>query len=200
MISTMSNPAKYLLLLASILGAQDTLAHGSVVDDEDICQLEIGFLKAHFKIYLPRTHDREEFCEDLPETTESLFVMEYEHDKLSTMPIDFRIIRDVTGLKSFVREEHVATIDDLEAVTVFYHPPAIESDVFSVIHRFTEPGWYVGIVTASSDNEQYAAVFPFEVGFTGIGYWVYFMVAIFLLLLFFWYERDRSLKGDRSID
>ena len=196
----MSNPAKYLLLLASILGAQDTLAHGSVVDDEDICQLEIGFLKAHFKIYLPRTHDREEFCEDLPETTESLFVMEYEHNKLSTMPIDFRIIRDVTGLKSFVREEHVATIDDLEAVTVFYHPPAIESDVFSVIHRFTEPGWYVGIVTASSDNEQYAAVFPFEVGFTGIGYWVYFMVAIFLLLLFFWYERDRSLKGDRSID
>ena len=94
----MSKAAIYLLLLTSILGAQNTLAHGSVVDDEDICQLEIGFLKAHFKIYLPRTHDREEFCEDLPETTESLFVMEYEHDKLSTMPIDFRIIRDVTGL------------------------------------------------------------------------------------------------------
>ena len=201
----MSNPAKFMLLLVSILGAQDTLAHGSVVDDEDICQLEIGFLKAHFKIYLPRTHDREEFCEDLPETTESLFVMEYEHDKLSTMSIDFRIIRDVTGLKSFVREEHVATIDDLEAVTVFYHPPTIESDVFAVIHQFTEPGWYVGIVTASSDNassnnEQYTAVFPFEVGFTGIGYWVYFMVAIFLLLLFFWYERRRNLNEGQSVD
>ena len=196
----MANAATYLLLLASILGAQDTLAHGSVVDDEDICQLEIGFLKAHFKIYLPRTHDREEFCEDLPETTESLFVMEYEHDKLSTMPIDFRIIRDVTGLKSFVREEHVATIEDIEVATVFYNPPAIESDVFAVIHQFTEPGWYVGIVTASSENEHYTAVFPFEVGFTGIGYWVYFMVAIFLLLLFFWYERRRSLTGEQSID
>lgn len=189
----MSKPAIYLLLLTSILGAQNTLAHGSVVDDEDICQLEIGFLKAHFKIYLPRTHDREEFCEDLPETTESLFVMEYEHDKLSTMPIDFRIIRDVTGLKSFVREEHVATIEDIEATTVFYNLPAIESDVFAVIHQFTEPGWYVGIVTASSENERYTAVFPFEVGFTGIGYWVYFMVAIFLLLIFFWYERRRNL-------
>ncbi len=116
------------------------------------------------------------------------------------MPIDFRIIRDVTGLKSFVREEHVATIEDIEAATVFYNLPAIESDVFAVIHQFTEPGWYVGIVTASSENERYTAVFPFEVGFTGIGYWVYFMVAIFLLLIFFWYERRRNLKGEQSLD
>ena len=50
MISIMSKAAIYLLLLTSILGAQNTLAHGSVVDDEDICQLEIGFLTAHFKI------------------------------------------------------------------------------------------------------------------------------------------------------
>ena len=70
----------------------DLLAHGNVVDDNDICQLEVGFLKAHFKIYLPRTHKREEFCEDLPAPSESVFVMEYEHDLLSSMLIDFRII------------------------------------------------------------------------------------------------------------
>ena len=174
--------------------ANDGLAHGSVVDDNDICQLEVGFLKAHFKVYLPQTHERKEFCEDLPAVSESVFVMEYEHELLSTMLIDFRIIRDVTGLKAFTREEHILAIDDLDAATVFYKDAVIEPDVFSVVYQFDKADWYVGIVRASLGEETYTAVFPFEVGFTGIGYWPFFALLICVLITLVWYEK-RYRKG-----
>ena len=177
----------------------ELLGHGNVVDDNDICQLEVGFLKAHFKIYLPLTHKRKEFCEDLPAPSESVFVMEYEHDLLSSMHIDFRIIRDVTGLKAFAREEHILAIDDLDAATVFYKPPVIEPDVFSVVYQFDEADRYIGIVRASLGEEIFTAVFPFEVGFTGIGYWPFFAVLICFLISLVWYEkryRKRNLYAD----
>lgn len=172
---------------------QEASAHGSIVAGEDICELDIGFLKAHFKIYLPETHQREEFCEDIPIPSKSLFVMEYGHNQLETMLIDFRIIRDVTGYKSFTRREHIATINDIESVTVFYQPPVVEPDVVAVLHDFDEPGWYVGIVTASLGDEVYTAVFPFEVGFTGLGYWPFFALAITLLLLYLWQDRRHAI-------
>ena len=178
----------YLIIWLSVF-AQGSVAHGNVVDDNDICQLEVGFLKAHFKIYLPRTHKRQEFCEDLPAAAESLFVMEYEHELLSTMLIDFRIIRDVTGLKSFVREEHILAIEDIEAATVFYKSAVVERDVLSIVHQFDEANWYVGIVKAYRGDDTYTAVFPFEVGFTGIGYWPFFAIAIIFLLSLVWYEK-----------
>jgi len=181
-----------LLLWCTIISfapVQDVSAHGSIIAGEDICELDIGFLKAHFKIYLPETHQREEFCEDLPVPSSSLFVMEYGHNQLETMLIDFRIIRDVTGYKSFARGEHVAAINDIESVTVFYQSPVVEPDVFTVLHEFDESGWYVGIVTATHKDEVYTAVFPFEVGFTGLGYWPFFALGIALLLLYLWYDR-----------
>ena len=187
-----------LIILVSTL-AGDLLAHGNVIDDNDICQLEVGFLKAHFKIYLPLTHKREEFCEDLPAPSESVFVMEYEHDLLSSMLIDFRIIRDVTGLKAFAREEHILAIDDLDAATVFYKSAVIEPDVFSIVYQFDKADWYIGIVTASLGEETFTAVFPFEVGFTGIGYWPFFAVLICFLMSLVWYEkryRKRNLYAD----
>ena len=185
---------KIFLAVLSLALAEKGLAHGSVVDDNDICQLEVGFLKAHFKVYLPQTHEREEFCEDLPAVSESVFIMEYEHEMLSSMLIDFRIIRDVTGLKAFAREEHILAIDDLDAATVFYKDAVIEPDVFSVVYQFDEADWYVGIVRASLGAETYTAVFPFEVGFTGVGYWPFFAVLICFLTTLVWYEK-RYRKG-----
>lgn len=186
--------SQHLLWCVILLLPHNVAAHGSIVAGDDICELEIGYLKAHFKVYLPRTHQRTEFCEDLPEVTESLFIMEYGNDQLSSMMIDFRIIRDVTGLEKFVREEHIAGIDDLESATVFYQPPSIEPDVYSVVVNFMAPGWYVGIVTATLEEEVYTAVFPFEAGFTGVGYWPYFAALIAAFLLFVWYDRRREQR------
>jgi len=178
--------------IIALTPVQEVAAHGSITAGEDICELDIGFLKAHFKIYLPETHQRKEFCEDLPVPSKSLFVMEYGHNQLETMLIDFRIIRDVTGYKSFARRKHIAAINNIESVTVLYQQPVVEPDVFTVLHDFDEPGWYIGIVTATLEDDVYTAVFPFEVGFTGPGYWPFFALAIALLLLYLWYDKRRS--------
>jgi hypothetical protein len=102
---------------------------------------------------------------------------------LQSMPIDFRIIRDITGKGRFARMEDIDGIDDLDAATVFYRSASLEPDVYSVVHTFENEGDFIGIVSATNtDNgEVYAAVFPFEVGFTGWGYWPLFIGLLVLI-------------------
>ena len=109
--------------------------------------------------------------------------MEFMHDALQRMPIDFRIIRDVTGKGRFARMQDVEALEDLDAATVFYRPPMLEPDVYTIAHDFTEEGDYIGIVSAKNPDtgEVYASVFPFEVGFTGWGYWP-FIVGLLVLI------------------
>jgi len=169
------------LIAACWLGLSSPPArgHGGVVLEEDICVIKMGFLSAHFTIYQPETRASEEFCEDIPDVTQTIFVMEYLHSSLKEMPLDFRIIRDVTGVGVFARSEDVAAIEDLDAATIFYEPPAVRNEaVFTVEHRFDEPGWYIGIVTTTypDTGRTYETVFPFEVG-TNWG-----LLPLFLLL------------------
>jgi len=176
-----------LFLIFVLWGAltQAANAHGGVVEEDDLCLIKVSYLSAHFKIYQPRVSGHKQFCEDLPAASESVFVMEYQHDSLASMPIDFRIIRDVTGKGRFARMEDVEKIEDIDSVTVFYQQARLEPDVFTVMHEFEDEGDYIGIVSASepSSDRRYAAVFPFEVGFTGFGYWPLFIGALLLLQL-----------------
>jgi len=169
-----------LVLVACMMLAQNAHAHGGVVEEEDLCVIKVNYLRGHFKIYQPLTDGHKEFCEDLPNATESVFVMEYLHDGLANASVDFRIIRDVTGKGRFARWEDIAALEDLDSATVFYQAPAIEPDVLTVIHDFAEDGNYIGIVTANVDGAEqiYRAVFPFEVGFIGLGYWPVFIVLL----------------------
>ncbi len=80
-----------LLLLLTL--SSSVFAHGGVVEDDDLCVIKIGYLRAHFKIYVPEERQHQEFCEDIPVRGDSVFVMEYQHDGLSEAEIDFRIIR-----------------------------------------------------------------------------------------------------------
>lgn len=174
-----------IVLLILLLVAPQAAGHGGVVEEDDVCVIKVNYLRAHFKIYQPRTRGHEQFCEDLPDATESVFVMEYMHDALQTMPVDFRIIRDVTGKGRFARMEDVAAIDDLDEVTVFYRPSIVEPDVYTVSHTFGEEGDFIGIVSAHHPDTGvvYASVFPFEVGFTGLGYWPVFIALLLLIQL-----------------
>lgn len=168
----MIRSALALLFLCAAL-PQVGFAHGGVVEEDDICVIKVNYLRAHFKIYQPRVTGHEQFCEDLPAASESVFVMEYMHDALQAMPIEFRIIRNATGKGRFARMEHVAAIEDLEAETVYFQSAVVEPDVYTIAHTFREEGDFIGIVSARNPDtgEVYAAVFPFEVGFTGWGYW-----------------------------
>ena len=167
-----------LLLLVSVPGL--VLSHGGVVEEEDLCVIKVNYLRGHFKIYQPLIDGHKDYCEDLPNATETVFVMEYLHDSLADAAVDFRIIRDVTGKGRFARWEDVAEIDDLDSATVFYREPTIDPDLLTVVHDFKEEGDFIGIVTANVDGHEkiYRAVFPFEVGFTGFGYWPFFILLL----------------------
>jgi len=172
-----------LISLFTVLFSGDVSAHGGVVEEDDLCVIKVNYLRAHFKVYQPGALGHEQYCEDLPMATESVFVMEYLHDSLSEMPIDFRIIRDVTGKGRFARMEDIDLIDDIDSATVFYRAPVVEPDIYLVNYQFTEEGDFIGIVSARHPDtgKVYAAVFPFEVGFTGLGYWPFFIGMLMLI-------------------
>jgi len=180
-----SGMIRFCILLLLWLAPSLVLSHGGVVEEEDLCVIKVNYLRGHFKIYQPLIDGHKEYCEDLPNATETVFVMEYLHDSLGEAAVDFRIIRDVTGKGRFARWEDVAAIDDLEAVTVLYREPTVDPDVLTVIHDFREEGDFIGIVTANVDGDQdiYRAVFPFEVGYTGLGYWPFFILLLLAIQL-----------------
>ena len=184
------------LLLIGALGSTNVWPHGGVVREEDQCTIKIGYLEAHFKIYLPETRGQEPFCEDLPSGGVSVFVMEYLHNGLSALPIDFRIIRNVTGLGRFAAAPDIARIDDLEAATVYHQPADVAPGGFLAGYTFARNGEYIGIVTVadSSSGETYQAVFPFRVGFNGFGFWPWLILFILFLAALVW-RVGRSLAG-----
>lgn len=178
------------LCLALLLGlAQQASAHGGVAFEEDLCVINIGFLKAHFTIYQPELHGSEEFCEEIPSVGRTVFVMEYQHDFLKEMPVDFRIIRDTQDFGIYARWEDVQGIADIEAVTAFYQAPAILPDgAFNVDYAFDEAATYIGIVTAQhpTDSRVYNAVFYFQVGGPGYGTLPWFLALAACLQGVYW--------------
>jgi len=164
-------------------------AHGGVVAEEDFCIIQIGFFKAHFTIYQPEERGGEEFCEDIPEVSDTIFVLDYMHDSLKQVPVDFRIIEDVQERTLYASWDDIQKIEDLDAVTVYYQPPAIESDgVLELEYTFLEPGWYTGIVTTRHPtlDKEYQAVFGFYVGGRGLGYWWWMILIAILGQTGFW--------------
>ena len=164
------------------------MAHGSVTPDGDVCYIEFGFYSAHFKIYQPQQSRYREYCEDIPDVAESVFVMEYLHDSLREVPLDFRIVRDVEERGRFVSWDDLKDID-LDAITVFHQPSIRKQDgVYSVLHDFAEGGDHIGIVTTVHPTEDitYHAVFPFRVGGFKWGSIPWFIGIFILLILNYW--------------
>ncbi|MDZ4731161.1 MAG: hypothetical protein SH820_14575 [Xanthomonadales bacterium] len=160
---------RFIGLLATLLCLFSPLllAGGGVVMEGERCTMHIDFYSARFTAYQPDTGGNTEFCEDLPETGLTLFVLDYLHPSLKEVPVDFRIIRNATDQGRFAVWEDVAKLADLRPLTLFYKAPSIEGDAsLQTEYEFTEPGEYIGIVTAGhpSSEKIYRSVFPFEVG------------------------------------
>lgn len=173
-------------------------AHGGVAfSDDDVCIINIDFLTAHFTIFQPEETKRDEYCEDIPNVSESIFVLEYLHDYLQEMPVEFRIIKDVNNYGFFAQWQDIEAMGDLEDATVFYQGPTLQPEgVYSVNHTFTEPGVYIGIVTAfrPEDNMQYHAVFPFKVGTNNWGIIPLFVILIVVAQFAYW-KINKNLKS-----
>ncbi len=191
-----------ILLLQLTLGylmtwCQDATAHGGVAMEDDVCVIKIGFLKAHFTGYQPKTHGTQEFCEDIPEVASSIFVIDYLHDFLKEMQVDFRIIRDVNNFGIFANWDDITGLDNIEQDTVFYLPPVMRSDgVLTVNYDFQQAGGYIGIVTAVHPEKEktYHAVFYFQVGGSGYGYVPLFIVLVVLAQALYWFTNRVSVK------
>jgi hypothetical protein len=180
-----------------LLPAAVAKAGGGMVLEDDVCILWIDFYSAHFTAYQPKTSGNTQFCEELPDTGETIFVLDYLHRSLKEVPVELRIIRDVTGQGRFVKLEHVEEIEDIEAQTVFYQPPVVRPDAsFRIEHEFAEEGAYIGIVSAGhpSNDAIYTAVFPFEVG--GSNYSYLFPLIVILAGAVFFFLRRSARSGD----
>jgi hypothetical protein len=175
-----------LLLLSALLVSAPALSGGGVILRGDSCIIEIGFYDANFTAYQPKTSGNEEFCENLPDTGETIFVLDYLHASLREVPVDFRIVRDTTGLGEFVQHEDILALDNLDDITVYYEPPVIKpGGSFRIEHAFLKNGDYVGVVTAGhpSNDSLYNAVFPFTVGAVRYPYWLIAVIVGLLMLL-----------------
>ncbi len=183
-------------LIFTLILSHFVQAHGGVVLEEDLCIIKIGFYQAHFTIFQPRSQAHEQFCEDLPDTGETVFVVEYLHNGLEDLPVDFRIVRNTTNLGRYATWEDVQAIDDLQAITVFYHPPKREPDVLAYLHDFDTSGDFIGVVTALHPDTQvlYTAVFPFAVGSYGLDYRAVTVACVTLVPLIFWLFSWRRKK------
>ena len=183
----------------SVALAVPVFAGGGVILQDDVCIIKIAFYEAHFTAYQPDTSGNTQFCEDLPDTGQTIFVLDYLHDSMKEVPVDFRIIRDVTELGRFVRPQDVEALGELAEHTIFYQPPTIESDAsLSVEPMLSEKGNYIGIVTVGhpTNDSIYTAVFPFEVGAIDISY-IYPLLAFLtpaLLIWLFWRVRGRRTR------
>ena len=198
-----------LLVLASTLSGQYASAHGGVAFQEDLCVININFLQAHFTVFQPETRGSDEFCEDIPDVSRSVFVMEYLHNLLPEMLIDFRIIRDINEVGQYAAIEDVLAIEDLEAATVYYEPQRIEPGGFyTASYEFDSKGTYIGVVTAEHPTEDryYTAVFYFQVGGPDYGTLPLFLALLLVLQTGYWlsnggwakYTARRAVKNQNS--
>ena len=87
-------------MITLIFCCGQAVAHGGVGMEGDKCIINIGFLKAHFSGYQLSNKSSVEFCEDAPQVAHSIFVVEYLHDFLKEMQVDFRIVKDINDVTS----------------------------------------------------------------------------------------------------
>jgi hypothetical protein len=190
---TKNNNLSVMLILMS--WASNCLAGGGVLLSDDSCIMTIGFYEAHFTAYQPDSSGDKQFCEDLEEMGNTIFVLDYLHKSLSEVPVDFRIIKNVTNKGEFVQMGDIMEIQDLDRFTVFYQEPIIKTNAsYTVSHDFIEKGEYVGIVTAGhpTNNNIYSSVFPFSVGASDLSWSIIVFLGLILILGAYLFRMTRS--------
>ncbi|OUS10044.1 hypothetical protein A9Q89_11920 [Gammaproteobacteria bacterium 53_120_T64] len=177
-------------------GASTVFAHGGVSVEDDVCLIKIDRYKAHFTGYLPRERATQEFCEDIPIATQSIFVIDYISDELREMELDFRVIRDVNELGVTAVLADLGGEEAIKAATVYYaEPKRYHKGVMNIRHTFTQNGGYIGIVNANhlETGLKYTSVFPFSVGQVSYANYIRYFLALFAACGVFIYAGGRGL-------
>jgi len=147
---------KFFLLYSFLLVIliSKSFAHGGLSLDEDYCVLTVGKYEMHFSGYQPENNGPKEFCEDIPETGNTIVVLDFMDDELRSLPVEVRIILDT--------EENN---QDLESITVYKKDYKIyKNGTISLRQNFENKGKFIGYVTVKDENNFIISEFPFSVG------------------------------------
>lgn len=147
---------KFFLLYSFLLVIliSKSFAHGGLSLDEDYCVLTVGKYEMHFSGYQPENNGPKEFCEDIPETGNTIVVLDFMDDELRSLPVEVRIILDT--------EENN---EDLESITVYKKDYKIyKNGTISLRKNFENKGKFIGYVTVKDENNFIISEFPFSVG------------------------------------
>jgi hypothetical protein len=176
-----------LLGLASALAVTaPAQAHGRLGAAEGRCRLFIGPDIMNFTGYLPDA-SKSEFCEDIPSTGHMIIALDAEQSELRDMAVEIRVVKDVGG--------EAKEAENLDAVTVAYLEPKLyPTGTVNFEHNFTEPGFFVGIVTVTGEHgERWISRFPFSVGMSFVrSLPIYLLFGVAVVAAFFIYLRHRT--------
>lgn len=176
------------LFIGVILFGQIAWGHGGVSMEDDMCMIRVGTYQAHFTGYQPESRATQEFCEDIPVVGKAIFVIDFIHDELRGMNVDFRIIRDAKAIGVKATLADLGTKEDIIANTIYYQesqkfPRGTMTNTFD----FKQEGKYIGLVTAVNPEtgRELVSVFPFSVGVVNYAKYVVSIVLILVLTLVF---------------
>lgn len=183
-----------LLVVTCALATGAVFGHGGVSVKDDVCIIMIGRYKAHFTGYLPKERATQEFCEDIPVASESIFVIDYISDELRDMEMDFRIIRDVNNLGVTATYADLGGDSAIKAASVFYKEPEKHpKGILNIRYNFVQEGAYIGVVNVHhlETGLKYTSVFPFSVGRLQYGAYISYFVMLFVGCGIFIYGASR---------
>ncbi len=157
-------------LLATVLLTSAAYAHGGVGMVHNRCVLRIGPDLMFFTGYQPQ-NSREEFCDDVPNTGQTVVALDMQETELRSMLTEIRIIKDLgthTHMYGIpvLTDAGLASPEVLDPVTVAYVPPRkYATGTLNFAHTFPEKGKFIGIVTVKNEHGQiYVSQFAFAVG------------------------------------
>ncbi|MGO9232889.1 MAG: hypothetical protein ACLP4V_01915 [Methylocella sp.] len=157
-------------LLAMSLLTSAAYAHGGVGMVDNRCVLRIGPDIMFFTGYQPQ-NSREEFCDDVPNTGQTVVALDMQDTELRAMLTEIRLIKDdgthtrMNGLP-VLSDAELASKELLDPVTIAYFPPKqYPTGTLTFEHTFPENGKFIGIVTVRNEHGQtFVSQFPFSVG------------------------------------
>ena len=190
-------------VLATVLLTSAAYAHGGVGMVDNRCVLRIGQDLMFFTGYQPQS-SREEFCDDVPNTGQTVVALDMQETELRNMLTEIRLIKDdgshtqMNGLP-FLTDAELANKTALDAVSIAYFPPKkYPTGTLTFEHTFPENGKFIGIVTVENDHGQkFVSQFPFAVGQqTGKNLVLYGMILAALIagVWAFWHFGGRQKK------
>src|SRR6202045_1265828 len=189
-------------LLATVLLTSAAYAHGGVGVVDNRCVLRIGPDLMFFTGYQPQ-NSREEFCDDIPRTGQTVVALDMQDSELRDMLTEIRLIKDegnhttMNGLP-FLTDAELGSPQVLDPVTITHVlPKKYPTGTLTFEHTFPETGKFIGIVTVKNAHGQtYVSQFPFSVG-KGFGnsMGIYIsMVVVLLAAVFMLWHLGRKQK------